>query len=131
MTETNAEKKDYRMCCGGLFKSYYDGVLKTVEILGFNFCPYCGSPIQKLIKGICGEKITTASNPWYELQLEIRTCNVLMNNNINTIGQLISMSKPDVLSLRGVGKGIFEELSNELSKYGFTIPDTHSRTCNW
>lgn len=51
------------------------------------------------------------------LNLSKKAENFLHRGNIFTIDELIKLSKKDLMSIRGIGKGIFEEIQKKLSEY--------------
>jgi DNA-directed RNA polymerase subunit alpha len=61
--------------------------------------------------------------PIEELDLSVRAFNCLKANDITTIGQLLSKSEEELLSLRNFGRKSLDEIKEKLVEKGFVDPD--------
>ncbi len=61
--------------------------------------------------------------PIEELDLSVRAFNCLKANDITTIGQLLSKSEEELLSLRNFGRKSLDEIKEKLVEKGFVEPD--------
>ncbi|HKV59173.1 MAG TPA: DNA-directed RNA polymerase subunit alpha C-terminal domain-containing protein [Ktedonobacteraceae bacterium] len=59
------------------------------------------------------------ATPIEELDLRVRIYNSLKRNQINTVGQLLSMRRKEILAIRTLVPGNFEELQTQLIARGF------------
>ena len=64
--------------------------------------------------------------PIEELDLWVRTYNCLKRSNINTIRQLLAMSKEELLGIRNFDPDNYEEVRERLIARGFMHPDRPS-----
>ena len=55
------------------------------------------------------------------LNLQIRTYNFLLRENIFTIGDLLSVGEEKILELRNVGKKIYDDISKKLNEQGLSF----------
>lgn len=71
------------------------------------------------------EKISSGINfkdkPVDDLELSVRTANVLKNAKISTIGQLVEYSQADLLRLQNMGRKSVNELTDVLSELGLLL----------
>ena len=63
-----------------------------------------------------------ASIPVEQLNLSVRTLNCLRRGNINTLGELMSKSEKDLMSLRNFGIKSKQELEERLKSLGLSMP---------
>jgi DNA-directed RNA polymerase subunit alpha len=63
-----------------------------------------------------------ASMPVEQLNLSVRTLNCLRRGNINTVGELMSKSEKDLMSLRNFGIKSKQELEERLETLGLSMP---------
>ncbi len=63
-----------------------------------------------------------ASMPVEQLNLSVRTLNCLRRGNINTLGDLMSKSEKDLMSLRNFGIKSKQELEERLKTLGLSLP---------
>jgi len=63
-----------------------------------------------------------ANMPVEQLNLSVRTLNCLRRGNINTVGELMSKSEKDLMSLRNFGIKSKLELEERLETLGLTMP---------
>lgn len=63
-----------------------------------------------------------ASIPVEQLNLSVRTLNCLRRGNINTVGELMSKSEKELLSLRNFGTKSKQELEERLKSLGLSMP---------
>jgi DNA-directed RNA polymerase subunit alpha len=61
--------------------------------------------------------------PIEELDLWVRTYNCLKRSNINTVRQLLTLSKEELLGIRNFGPQNYEEVRERLITRGFMNPD--------
>ena len=61
--------------------------------------------------------------PIEELDLTVRTFNCLKRNNIHTVGQLLVLSKAQLLGIRHFGPQNYAEVRERLIARGFMDPD--------
>ncbi len=61
--------------------------------------------------------------PIEELDLAVRTYNCLKRSNINTVGQLLALSKEKLLGIRNFGPQNYDEVRERLIARGFMDPD--------
>ena len=90
------------------------------------------SPIANLSRAIpvTGEKEAArpsiapdlASMPVEQLNLSVRTLNCLRRGNINTVGELMSKSEKELMSLRNFGIKSKQELEERLQSLGLSMP---------
>lgn len=59
--------------------------------------------------------------PIESLDLTVRSSNCLESNNIQTVGQLVSMSEADLLKIRSFGKTSLREVRRKLTDLGLTL----------
>ncbi len=65
-----------------------------------------------------------------ELELSIRSENCLLRGGINTIGDLVSRSKEDLLKIRNLGKISLREIEEKMAKYGVVLQDERAGSEN-
>jgi DNA-directed RNA polymerase subunit alpha len=63
-----------------------------------------------------------ASIPVEQLNLSVRTLNCLRRGNINTLGELMSKTEKDLMSLRNFGIKSKQELEERLKSLGLSMP---------
>jgi DNA-directed RNA polymerase subunit alpha len=63
-----------------------------------------------------------AGMPVEQLNLSVRTLNCLRRGNINTVGELMSKSEKELMSLRNFGIKSKQELEERLESLGLTMP---------
>jgi DNA-directed RNA polymerase subunit alpha len=63
-----------------------------------------------------------ASMPVEQLNLSVRTLNCLRRGNINTVGELMSKSEKELMSLRNFGIKSKQELEERLESLGLSMP---------
>jgi DNA-directed RNA polymerase subunit alpha len=63
-----------------------------------------------------------AKMPVEQLNLSVRTLNCLRRGNINTVGELMSKSEKDLMSLRNFGIKSKQELEERLETLGLSMP---------
>ena len=61
-----------------------------------------------------------------KLELSSRTFNSLKRADINKVGDLLEISKSDLLKIRNFGDKSLEELQNRLTEAGFPLPEDNS-----
>jgi DNA-directed RNA polymerase subunit alpha len=54
-----------------------------------------------------------------ELNLSARTANALVNNDIRTVHDLVSLSEQELRELKGFGSKAFEEVKEKLAELEF------------
>jgi hypothetical protein len=58
-----------------------------------------------------------------ELELSVRSANVLQNAGISTIGELIRLSEPDLLKMQNTGRKSVNEIKDVLEELGLQLRD--------
>ena len=70
------------------------------------------------------ERINQNDNNLLDMNdIEVRTYNVLTENNITTIEQLANFTQAELLGIRGIGKSIFNNIEFCLAKLGLCLRD--------
>lgn len=59
--------------------------------------------------------------PVRELELSVRSENCLMRGGVHKIGELVSMSRADLLKIRNLGKISLQEIEKQLMKFNLTL----------
>ncbi len=67
------------------------------------------------------EEDAILSRPVRELELSIRSENCLLRGGIQTIGDLVSKSRDDLLKIRNLGKISLREIEEKVEKLGFPL----------
>ncbi len=60
----------------------------------------------------------------HDLNLSLRLCNVLFEDEIHTVAQLLELTESEFLKIPGVGKKSLKELKSALSKYNYARTDS-------
>ena len=55
------------------------------------------------------------------LELTVRSSNCLESNNIQTVGELVSMTEADLLKIRSFGKTSLREVRRKLADLGLSL----------
>lgn len=63
------------------------------------------------------------NTPIEGLDLRVRTYNCLKRSSIHTVGQLLALSKAQLLAIRNFGPQDYEEVREQLIARGFMDPD--------
>lgn len=66
------------------------------------------------MNGLMNEPIT-------EIDLENRTCNVLMRAGIETVGELSELSINDLIKVRGLGRRALDDILERLAENGIVL----------
>ena len=61
------------------------------------------------------------NRPLAELELSVRARNCLDSANLQTLGELVSMSEAEVMKLKNLGKTSLTEIKNKLSELGLNL----------
>jgi DNA-directed RNA polymerase subunit alpha len=61
------------------------------------------------------------SRPLADLELSVRARNCLDSANLQTLGELVSMSEAEVMKLKNLGKTSLTEIKNKLSELGLNL----------
>lgn len=74
-------------------------------------------------------EIVEEENQVYDLMIEdldfsVRTYNCLKRANVNTVGDLVSMSEPDMMKIRNLGKKSLEEIILKLEEMNLSLSET-------
>jgi DNA-directed RNA polymerase subunit alpha len=104
-----------------------DAISNAAEILIEQLSPIAG--LSRVVP-VQGEKEPVrstiapelASMPVEQLNLSVRTLNCLRRGNINTVGELMSKSEKDLMSLRNFGTKSKLELEERLETLGLSMP---------
>ena len=61
------------------------------------------------------------NHPIHELELSIRSENCLLRGGIQTIGDLVTRSRDDLLKIRNLGRKSLTEIEEKIAAFGFTL----------
>jgi len=69
------------------------------------------------------EENALLARPIKDLELSIRSENCLLRGGVQTIGDLVSRGKAELLKIRNLGKVSLKEIEEKLEKFGLTIEE--------
>ena len=88
-----------------------------------NLCSIALKPLNKIsdVAGLLTDKeddpvLKTLETPIEELDLSARTANALLNNDIKTIRDLVTLSETDLKDLKGFGQKALDEVKEKLTE---------------
>lgn len=78
-------------------------------------------------EGYSPEENAMMVRPIKDLELSIRSENCLLRGGVQTIGDLVSRGRTELLKIRNLGKISLREIEEKLEKFGLTLDNSDSR----
>ncbi len=75
-------------------------------------------------KAVDEEIVSKLNTPIQELELSVRASNCLESAKVETVGQLVKMTEPDLLKIRSFGKTSLKEIKKKLADMGLSLGTT-------
>jgi len=73
------------------------------------------------VRPIDEEMARKLSTPIQELELSVRASNCLESEEMETVGELVRLSEPELLKIRSFGKTSLREIKRKLGDIGLTL----------
>ncbi len=98
-----------------------DAVSQAAQILVNHFSVVAGNAAPAQIQAATGDRAETAAAKIMieEINLSPRTTNALMNNDIKTMKDLLTLSDNDLRELKGFGAKAYDEVKEKIAELGF------------
>ena len=100
---------------------YASNILQRHLDLFVNFGELPEEPEEEVVAGVSEEVAEKLHTPISELELSVRAANCLREAKIQTIGDLVQKSSPELLKYRNFGKKSLQEIEELLKGMGLTL----------